>query len=185
MVPMQRLRPRVGIVMAGIGEEPRSRLREFFFPKLTPIYLVRVALVSALAYLLFAFVLTPFFVRGHSMEPTYRDGGFDFCFKLRYLFSAPKRGDVVGLKLAGESVILLKRVVALGGETIEFKEGKLFVDDREVPEPYVQGPCDWNLPPRRVEESSIYVVGDNRSMPIEGHDFGQTSAARVIGVPLW
>jgi signal peptidase I len=163
----------------------RSRLRAFLFPKLTPAYFVRVALVSAAAYLFFAFVLTPFFVRGHSMEPTYRDGAFDFCFKWRYLFSGPGRGDVVGLRLAGERVILLKRVVALGGDTVEFKEGRLFVDGRGVAEPYVRGPCDWSLPPRRVEAGDVYVVGDNRSMPIEGHDFGQTPAGRIIGVPLW
>lgn len=171
--------------MAATGEEPRSRLREFFFPKLTPIYFVRVALVSAVAYLFFAFVLTPFFVRGHSMEPTYEDGAFDFCFKARYLFSGPERGDVVGLKLAGERVILLKRVVGLGGDTVEFRQGRLFVDGREVAEPYVRGPCDWNLPPRRVENGCVYVVGDNRSMPMEGHDFGQTSENRVMGAPLW
>lgn len=171
--------------MSDLAADQRSTLQKFLFPRLTPIYFVRVALVSAVAYLLFAFVLTPFFIRGRSMEPTYIDGGFDFCFKLRYLFSGPKRGDVVGLKLAGERVMLLKRVVALAGDTVEFRDGKLFVNAREVPEPYVQGPCDWNLPPRRVEEGSLYVVGDNRSMPIEGHDFGQTSVARVIGVPLW
>jgi len=168
-----------------MSEEPRSRLREFFFPKLTPIYCVRVALVALLAYLFFAFVLTPFFVRGHSMEPTYRDGGFDFCFKPRYAFSEPERGDVVCLRLAGERVILLKRIVALGGDTVEFRQGKLFVNGSEVPEPYVNGPCDWSLPPRLVEEGCVYVVGDNRSMPIEGHDFGQTSATRIMGAPLW
>ena len=81
--------------------------------------------------------------------------------------------------------MLLKRVVALGGDTVEFREGRLYVNGREVAEPYVNGPCDWNLPSRRVEEGSIYVVGDNRSMPMEGHDFGQTSSDRVIGVPLW
>jgi signal peptidase I len=82
-------------------------------------------------------------------------------------------------------VILLKRVVAVAGESVEFREGRLFVDGRGVDEPYVQGPCDWKLPPRRVEKGQIYVVGDNRSMPIEGHDFGQTSLRRVVGTPLW
>lgn len=165
--------------------EKRSWIREFFFPRITPIYLLRVALVAALAYVFFAFVCTPFVIRGRSMEPTYRDGGFNFCFKLRYLFSEPRPGHVVGLKLAGARVILLKRVLATSGQTVEFRGGRLVVDGATVDEPYVQGPCDWELPPRRVEEGRLYVAGDNRSMPAEGHDFGQTSLRRVAGAPLW
>lgn len=171
--------------MERASAETRSWVREFFFPRITPIYLVRVALVAALAYLFFAFVCTPFVIRGKSMEPTYRDGGFNFCFKLRYLFSEPRRGDVVGLKLAGARVILLKRVVATTGQAVEFKEGRLLVDGKPEEEPYVQGPCDWELPPRTVEAGHVYVVGDNRSMPMEGHDFGQAALGRVVGGPLW
>jgi signal peptidase I len=81
--------------------------------------------------------------------------------------------------------MLLKRVVAREGEQVEFLNGKLFVDDQEVKEPYVRFPCNWNLPPRRIEKDCVYVVGDNRNMPIETHHFGQASKTRIIGVPLW
>ena len=81
--------------------------------------------------------------------------------------------------------MLLKRVVAQESERVEFRDGKLFVNEREIEEPYVHYPCDWNLPPRQVEKGFVYVVGDNRSMPIENHHFGQTSKSRIMGVPLW
>jgi len=81
--------------------------------------------------------------------------------------------------------MLLKRVVALEGEQVEFIEGRLFVNGKEVAESYVRYPCHWNLPPRLVEKGSVYVVGDNRDMPIEHHYFGQTSAKRIEGTPLW
>ena len=119
------------------------------------------------------------------MEPTYRNGGMNFCWKLRYLFSKPERHDVVAVRFAGNRVMLLKRVVALEGEQIEFRDGKLFVDGKEISEPYVVYPCNWNLPPRRVEKGSVYVVGDNRNMPLEHHYFGQTTVKRIIGVPIW
>ena len=118
------------------------------------------------------------------MEPTYRDGGINFCWKLHYLFSKPKRHDVVAVRFAGNKVMLLKRVVALEGEQIEFRDGRLFVDGEELREPYVCYPCNWNLPPRQVEKDCVYVVGDNRNMPIQNHYFGQTSVDRIIGVPL-
>jgi len=119
------------------------------------------------------------------MEPTYHDGGVNFCWRLRYLFSEPKRFDVVAVRFAGIKVMLLKRVVAREGEQVEFRDGKLFIDGQEIEEFYIRYPCNWNLPPRRVEKDCVYVVGDNRNMPIENHHFGQTSKNRVMGGPLW
>jgi signal peptidase I len=119
------------------------------------------------------------------MEPTYRDGSINFCWKLRYLFSEAKRCDVVAVRFAGNKVMLLKRVVAVAGEGIEFRNGKLFVDGKEMDEPYVRYPCNWNLPLRKVEKDCVYVVGDNRNMPIENHLFGQAPMKRIIGGPLW
>jgi signal peptidase I len=161
------------------------KIRQFFFPSITLKFLIRVSLVALFAYLFFGHLCIPFSIQGISMEPTYHNGGVNFCWGLRYLFSEPKRHDVVAVRFAGSKVMLLKRVVALEGERIEFRDGKLFVDDREIEEPYVLYPCDWNLSPRQVEKDRVYVVGDNRSMPIESHHFGQASKRRIMGGPLW
>ena len=119
------------------------------------------------------------------MEPTYHNGRFNFCWTLSALFSKPQRHDVVAIRFAGHRVMLLKRVIALEGERIEFRYGKLFVDENTIEEPYVRYPCDWNLSPRQVEPGCVYVVGDNRNMPIEDHHFGQAPIKRIVGVPLW
>jgi signal peptidase I len=119
------------------------------------------------------------------MAPTYMDGGFNFCFKLRYVFSRPGRGDIVAIRLAGEGVMLLKRVVALEGDVVEFRNGDLFVNKERVDEVYARYPSDWNLAPHTVNKGHVYVVGDNRSVPIDIHRFGQTPANRVVGAPLW
>ncbi len=92
---------------------------------------------------------------------------------------------MVAVRFAGNKVMLLKRVVAVENEWVEFLRGRLFVDGKEMDEPYVRYPCNWNLPPRKVERDCVYVVGDNRSMPIEDHHFGQVSKKRITGVPLW
>ncbi len=119
------------------------------------------------------------------MEPTYHDGGINFCWKLRYLFSDPARFDVVAIRFSDHRRMLLKRVVAFQGEVVEFRQGKLFIEGKAIDEPYVRYPCDWNLSPRRVEKGCVYVIGDNRSMPMEEHLFGQTRLERIIGSPLW
>jgi signal peptidase I len=162
-----------------------KKILQFFFPPLTTKFLIRVFLMALFAYLFFGHLCIPFHIQGGSMEPAYHDGGVNFCWRLRYLFSEPKRHDVVTIRFAGNKVMLLKRVVAQEGEQVEFREGKLFVDGKEMEEPYVRYPCHWNLPPRRVEKDCVYVVGDNRNMAIENHYFGQTLKSRIRGVPLW
>jgi signal peptidase I len=163
----------------------KKNLRQFFFPSLTPKFLLRILGVAFVSYGVFSQVLIPMRIHGISMEPTYRDGTFNFCWRLHSLFSEPQRHDVVAVRFAGNKIMLLKRVVALEGEQIEFRGGKLWVDGKVIEEAYVRYPCDWNLPPRVVEKGSVYVVGDNRNMPIESHHFGQASIKRIVGVPLW
>jgi len=119
------------------------------------------------------------------MEPTYHDGSVNCLWKLHYILSKPKRYDVVAVRFAGSRLMLLKRVVAVEGERVEFRSGKLFLDGKEIEEPYVRFSCSWDLPPRQVEKGCVYVVGDNRNMPIQEHHFGQTSIKRILGVPLW
>lgn len=92
---------------------------------------------------------------------------------------------MVLVRFAGKNVMLLKRVVALEGETVEFRDGKLFVDGIELDEPYARYPCNWDLSPRQVKRGFVYVVGDNRNVPMEQHNFGQASLERILGVPLW
>jgi signal peptidase I len=162
-----------------------KRIRQFFFPSLTLKFLIRASSIALFAYLFFGHICTPLLIKGLSMEPTYRNGSVNFCWRLRFIFSGPKRHDVVAVRFAGNKVMLLKRVVAVEGERVEFRDGKLFVDGKEMDEPYVRYPCNWNLPPRQVEKDCVYVVGDNRNMPIENHHFGQASVKRIIGVPLW
>ena len=163
----------------------RTSLKYFFLPQITKPYLVRVLFISFSLFFFFKFVCLPFKIDGHSMEPTYMDGDFNFCFKLRYVRSKPKRQDIVAIRLAGETVFLLKRVVALEGDTLEFRSGALIVNGEKIPEAYVLFPSDWNLPLRTIEKDHVYVVGDNRSVPIHSHRFGQTLVNRIIGGPLW
>jgi signal peptidase I len=162
-----------------------NKIRQFFFPSLTTKFLIRIFLVALFAYLFFGYLCIPFTIHGISMEPTYRNGGVNFCWRLKIFFSEPKKFDVVTVRFAGSRVMLLKRMVAREGEQVEFRDGRLFIDGQKIEEPYVRYPCNWNLPPRRVEKDCVYVVGDNRSMPLENHHFGQTSKKRIIGVPLW
>src|SRR6056297_453740 len=162
-----------------------DQLRAFFLPNLNKRFVIRAALVAALAFVVFHFFLIPFRIHGHSMAPTYSDGRVNFCNTLRYAFSSPDRYDIVAVRMAGRSVMLLKRVVAVAGETVAFKSGELHINGRKLEEPYINYTYDWTLSPRQVKPEHIYVVGDNRRVPMEQHHFGQAPINRIVGAPLW
>lgn len=150
-----------------------------------PKKILRLLFISLGAYIFFSTVLLPLRIDGLSMEPTFKDGGFTFCWRQKYLFSTPARGDVVAIRFAGRKVVLLKRIVALEGETVSFREGLLFVNGKPIEEPYVQHRLPWDLPPRRVRPNKVYVVGDNRGVPMDNHYFGQVAVNRIIGGVPW
>lgn len=145
---------------------------------------VRIAVLVIACFLLFHFALLPIRVNGISMWPTYHDRQVNFVNRLAYLWHEPQRGDVVSIKLAGASVMYLKRIVGLPGETIAFSDGKLLVNGEPLDEPYVKSTCDWTIPPVTLEAHQYYVVGDNRDMPEKDHVKGVASRQKILGKVL-
>ena len=168
-----------------IEENEKGALSKFLFPDLTKGFFLRVITLVVSAWLFFSYVCIPIKIQGLSMEPLYKDGGFNFIWAGAYYFSKPKRGDVVAVRFTGTRVLLLKRIIAFEGERIEFIEGTLYLEGEPFDEPYVELPCNWDMDPRIVEKGTVYVIGDHRSVPIEAHVFGQSPINRLVGVPLW
>lgn len=162
----------------------QGELMEFLFPRLKLPFFIRLSVVAIVAAVVFGVFLMPCLINGESMLPTYNRSGFTFCKKWSYWFESPKRGDIVIIRYAS-NLYLLKRIVALEGDTVEFRNGVLFVNGVEQNEPYVRYLSNWRLKPRKVEPGHCYVVGDNRSQPINEHIFGQISLERISGKPLF
>ena len=147
--------------------------------------LLRAATLVATCFVVFRFILLPVQVRGGSMWPTYKDKSWNFANRLSYLWQSPQRGDVVCVQFtAGRHVMLLKRIVALPGDTVAFRGGRLFVNGQPVPEPYVKTDCDWEEAEQRLGPGEYYVVGDNRGMPAEDHWHGVADDWRIVGKVL-
>lgn len=147
--------------------------------------LVRAAILATSSFILFRFLFLPVRIIGISMEPTYRDGSINFVNTLRYRFRAPRRGDVVAIRMAGRHVMLLKRIIGLPGERLAFHNGTLTVNGKVIPEPYVKNIGDWNLAEVTIGLNEFFVAGDNRLMPIEAHAHGRVERGRIIGGPLF
>ena len=166
-------------------EKKRSALMNFLFPKITLGYCVRVICVAAIAYGFFGYLCKPAIVRGASMEPAYHDGMFVFCWTPAFWRRKPSHGDVVMIRYGSDRVMLLKRVLAVAGDVIEFRDGVLYLNNEIAEGPWLNlTKCDWNMEPHTVSSGHIYVIGDNRSMPMDEHIFGEADLADVVGMPL-
>lgn len=147
--------------------------------------LVRVIVLATLSIGVFGFVLVPIRVSGISMLPTYRDGSINFVNTLSYRWSAPERGDVVAIKLAGRKIMFLKRIIGRPGETVAIDRGIVKINGTPLPEPYLKLRSPWDYDEIRLGPDEFFVVGDNRSMSREEHSFGRTSARKILGKVLW
>ena len=118
------------------------------------------------------------------MFPTYKNGQINFIFRWAYSFNPPHMGDVVAIRYAGEHVMLLKRVIGVPGQTVGFFKGRVVVDGEFLEEPYVKETCNWTRIPVKLGPDEYFVVGDNRSMPMNDHTFGVASKERIVGKAL-
>jgi len=143
--------------------------------------LVRVGAIVASAVVVFSFILLPVRLEGISMLPTYQSGEMNFANRLAYLWREPARGDVVVIRMAGLRLFYIKRIVGLPGERVEIAAGIVAINSRPLAEPAVALRAPWNLPALTLAGDEYLVIGDNRSMSIENHDFGRVKRDRIAG----
>ena len=147
--------------------------------------LVRIAVLTGVSIITFGWLLTPVRVSGISMEPNYRDSTLNLVNRLAYRIRAPRRGDVVAIRLAGPNVLYVKRIVALPAERVSIVDGIVEINGAPLIEPYVHKRERWNYPEVTVGPREYFVIGDNRSMRMVDHAFGRVDARRVLGMLLF
>ena len=147
------------------------------------------------AFVVKTFLIQAFFIPSGSMEPQLAIGDRVLVNKLSYRLHDIHRGDIVvferppGPASDVEIKDLIKRVIALPGETVEAREGHLLVNGKRLNEPYLpadQATADFS--PRRVPGGRVFVMGDNRENSKDSRYFGPISDGLVIGrafVRVW
>ncbi|MFM1799606.1 MAG: hypothetical protein RLZZ117_1884 [Cyanobacteriota bacterium] len=80
---------------------------------------------------------------------------------------------------------LIKRVVAVGGDAVEVRDGRLWRNGQAVDPDWSVDPMAYSLPPLRVPPGQLLVLGDNRNASLDSHLWGPLPASRVIGTAVW
>ena len=146
-----------------------------------PLLTVGIALI-ALIVVVKIFVAEPFRIPSQSMAADAAAGRPDARLDSSRA-KAPHRGDLVAFHAPRTGEILLKRVVAVGGDTVGLEDGVLVVDGRKVREPYADPTRSTasTSARSRVRPGTIFVMGDNRANSDDSRDFGAVPTDRIIG----
>jgi signal peptidase I len=148
---------------------------------------LRELLETVLPAVLLALVINLFLAQatrvfGQSMEPNLHTDQRIVVEKLSYRFHLPRRGDVVVLKLPRDpSELLIKRVIALPGETVEIRDGMVWIDGQPLDEPYLTQPTAGQMAPLTVPEGHVFVLGDNRGYSNDSRAFGPVPLENILG----
>lgn len=136
-----------------------------------------------LALLIQQFVVKPFFIPSPSMVPTLMEGDRVLVNRFVYRWDAPERGDIVVFHPPIDpDVDYIKRVVAVGGDTVEVRDGRLVVNGKLLEEPYLNdGRMEGVYPPDKVPEDHVFVMGDNRNASGDSRIWGPVHEKALLG----
>ncbi len=149
--------------MQGPMKEIKGFFKEF-------ISIILVAFI--LAMILRTFVVEGRIIPTGSMLPTIQLQDRVMVNKFIYWFSEPEQGDIIVFQppdIIGQEDDYIKRVIGLPGDTIQVKDGKVYVNGDPLEEQYIAEPPNYKFGPVTVPEDSLFVMGDNRNQSFDSH----------------
>lgn len=123
-------------------------------------------------------------VQGTSMQPTVFEGDVLLLNRIAYQIGTPQRGDIVVIHRPDLSDYdLIKRVIGLPGETIELRDGRLFVDGSEFSDPFACETCSEGV--WIMGAADYFVMGDHRIDSRDSRAFGAVARRDLVGKVIW
>lgn len=122
-------------------------------------------------------------VNGNSMKDTLHNKDFMILDKMTYRFHEIKRFDIVVVQVGNQK--LIKRVIGLPGEVIEYKDNELYVDGEKVEDHHsnrITYDFDLHLIDlKRIPNDTYFVMGDNRTDSLDSRSFGVVKRKQILG----
>ena len=149
-------------------EKPKGIVKELLG------WIVYIAIIIGLTWLIITFVGQRTRVSGHSMEATLHDGDNLIVDKLSYHFREPKRFEIIVFPYRHkENTYYIKRIIGLPGETVQVKDGYVYINGEKLDENYgleVMEDAGIAAEPIELGEDEYFVLGDNRNHSSDSRD---------------
>ena len=145
--------------------------------------IVKVVLISlAIILPIRLWLVQPFYVEGASMEPNFYDSEYLIINEISYHFENPQRGEVIIFRNPKNTKIyFIKRVIGLPGETIEIKQGRVFINDELIEEAYIENFSTQSNQIISLADDEYFVMGDNRINSYDSRAIGPVKEQYIIG----
>lgn len=146
--------------------------------------LIETIVLSLIIFLLIRQVVQNYRIESYSMEPNFYEGQFILVNKLGYRLGEPERGDVVVFHNPNNtSEDYIKRIIGRPGDTVEGRDGQIFVNGELLNEPYATRELrpSERFGPITVSPDHLFVMGDNRPNSSDSRRFGEISQDLVVG----
>jgi len=122
-----------------------------------------------------------FYVRGSSMEPSLHSGQYLVVLRFSYWLGEPRRGDIVVFEPPnGASEDYIKRIMGLPGETVEARDGAIWIDGYRLEEPYLGSEFSYTGT-WKLGEDEYFALGDNRANSSDSHSWGSLGEEDIVG----
>ena len=148
--------------------------------------LIRDVLVALVIVLILTAVIKPTIVKESSMEPTLYENHYLIINKLAYKIGDEERGDIIVFESEletedGDKKLLIKRIVGLPGETVEVKDGAVYINGQLLEEEYLKDGITPGNVKVTVPEGQLFAMGDNRVVSIDSRELGCIDEDTVMG----
>ena len=131
-------------------------------------WVVSIAGAIILALIIRTFIVELYVVDGPSMRPTLQHEERLVVNKFIYRVRSPERGEIIIFRYPRDpSRDFIKRVIAVGGDTVEIKDGRVYVNDEIIREDYIMEKTRTEYPKVTVPEGTLFVCGDNRDNSLD------------------
>ena len=139
-------------------------------------------LIAVAIFALLRVTVQAYTVQYSCMLPNIEEGEWLMVSKASYFFSDPDRGDVIVFDPPVSSQYpYIKRVIGLPGETVEVRDGKVFIDGIALIEEYIKEPPNYTMAPKVIPQGEYFVLGDNRNNANDSHAGWTVPRENIIG----
>jgi signal peptidase I len=140
-------------------------------------------LIAVVVFVCLRLTVQSYTVVMSSMEPNFHDGECIMVNKVSYHSSGPQRGQVIIFNPPFDSEYpFIKRVIGLPGETVEIKDGNVFINGTALEEDeYIMAPPSYTMSAKEIPENEYFVLGDNRNNSNDSHTGWTVPRDNIIG----